>query len=319
MAKKRTTALFEAMSRSKSLKPPVSPRSSPQRAASGSAAASADGGEKAASPLETPAWMKKNSAPSTAAERAAGPGAGHTTGETAVETDADRQEVKIRLSYHMVGIVAFGVLITLLLAIFVGKELSNSHTVSTETTPQLLAGPAHPEVLNPPHAGTGGQGSATPAAESESENGQGAAPGNGPTPIPGPGPSVVPTVVPAGGGNESKSSAASQNLPAGAAPAVVNGHVSRVVGLNYLIVQSYPDEAAAKAAVDLLAKNGIPATIERGLNGFPKWDIVVTAQGYPKGSPDTEVLRKKIDQISADQSRKDKKWKLWTPLPYRWR
>jgi hypothetical protein len=284
---KKSAALFEAMSRTRGLKPPpaagvrstTSPSHTQPPGGSGTVP-----GTTAPGVLSTPAWMKKVEPQ----------GLTPTSGATPVEHDGDRQEVRLRLSYTAIGIIIFGIITAIALAVVIGKDLSNRHKMATETTNELLAGPAKPQVLNA-RPGQGG----TAAPETDTPEAPGAVPPLAPPPNTG-GNNVPPMAPPV-------------------RPPTNSGRTSREIGLNYIVVQSYPDEAAAQASVDLLGKNGIPATVEKSLPGFGKYLSVVTANGYPKGSRENEDLRKRIDQISADQGRRDRKWKAWTPLTYKWK
>lgn len=258
----------------------------------------------AAAPVTEPA---REQTEATYSEGAAG-GRAVVVDSGAVVVDSDRQEIRLRLTYTSAAIVVVTLVATVSVAVIIGKSWGSGGQVDAQkSTVDLLAGPPRPGVLQ----ATPGQGrldfiDADPA-------GLAAAPRTPQT---------------AEGGIASRSGAdarqASDVTPGpsagGTAAAVATGPASRVVGINYFIVQSYPDERDARAVVDLLARHGVATSIERNLPGYPRWYIVVTNQGFTSlRAPEAEALRRKIDQISADQARTDRRWKPLTPQGYRWR
>jgi hypothetical protein len=76
---------------------------------------------------------------------------------------------------------------------------------------------------------------------------------------------------------------------------------TRQVNLNYLLIQSYGDDKTAQEACDFLNKNGVPATIERGIKNWRKdFYLVVGLQGFPRASgPEYVAYRQKIEALSA--------------------
>jgi hypothetical protein len=106
---------------------------------------------------------------------------------------------------------------------------------------------------------------------------------------------------------------AQPNIPA----TTENGR--RIHGLNYVIIQGYPDEASAKAALKVLAENGLGCTIERGLRGLNRdWYIVVGTEGFGRISGrEYENYVKKIQAVS-DKFTDRKSFKAFDPLPYKW-
>lgn len=92
----------------------------------------------------------------------------------------------------------------------------------------------------------------------------------------------------------------------------------RVVGRNYIVVQSYPDISTANEAREHLAKSGIPCTVEKGLSFAPRWYCVVTLAGFEKvSSRDYEDCVRKIQ--SASKRFVNPKFKQFEPQAYRWR
>lgn len=113
-------------------------------------------------------------------------------------------------------------------------------------------------------------------------------------------------VVPPGGG--------SGNLP------VVSKN--RVAGLNYVIIQGYPDEALAKAAQAVLQENGIETTIEKKLPGWQtpaQWYSVVGVHGFARlsGSSEYDAYLAKLKKVS-DQYAKPRSFRAFSPQAYKW-
>ena len=92
----------------------------------------------------------------------------------------------------------------------------------------------------------------------------------------------------------------------------------RVVGRNYIVVQSYPDISTANEAREHLAKSGISCTVEKGLSFAPRWYCVVTLAGFEKvSSREYEDCVRKIQ--SASNRFVSPKFKKFEPQAYRWR
>ncbi|MGE5608646.1 MAG: hypothetical protein ACM359_05305 [Bacillota bacterium] len=102
------------------------------------------------------------------------------------------------------------------------------------------------------------------------------------------------------------------------------GQVSRTrkVGLNYVIIQSYPEEAMAAEAVKVLTENGIDCTVERKLPNWlasKDWYIVVGLEGFDKitNAPRYQAYLKKISDVSEKYAKKSS-FKAFTPTAYKW-
>ena len=64
-------------------------------------------------------------------------------------------------------------------------------------------------------------------------------------------------------------------------PIAVPTDVKRVVGMHYVVLQSFPSDYDAKDLVKYLAQNGVAATAERPLPGYSaKWTSVITVRGF---------------------------------------
>jgi hypothetical protein len=200
------------------------------------------------------------------------------------------------------------VLTAVVLAVIVGRQWGKGWNTADlqASTSDLLQGPANPEVLRA-SPGQGNSEYIDSGIQNPGSTDLLAAPRTPQT--------ADGTALPASSRSDPAGSSAATPTPV-----VVAGKVPRVIGINYFIIQSYPSESDAREVVELLARNGVATTIERNLAGYPKWHIVVSAQGFTSmRAPEAEALRKRIDQISADQARSDRRWKPLTPQGYRWR
>jgi hypothetical protein len=94
----------------------------------------------------------------------------------------------------------------------------------------------------------------------------------------------------------------------------------RSIGLNYVIVQSYPDEASADEAKNLLISNGILCTVETNLPYAPKWHSVVGITGFDKikNSREYDAYIKSIDDVGKKFAG-NSKFKKFEPKAYKWK
>jgi hypothetical protein len=229
--------------------------------------------------------------------------------DSTVRIDRDRQTLSI--SFTSAIVLAVAVVVVIALAIILGQQLGGQTQRFTNAEPstlQLQSGPANPAVANPrtqnqlrneiPGLPAGSPSGAESTAELTAAL------------QPTPGQSIADAT--AGAAANPAASPAANTPPAPAGP--------REVNLNYVIFQSYPDEASAKEVVDLLTKNGLPATIERRLRGYTaNWYTVVGTQGFVRlRGPEYDAYLTKIRTVN-DQLKKEKKnFKVFTPLPYKW-
>jgi hypothetical protein len=98
----------------------------------------------------------------------------------------------------------------------------------------------------------------------------------------------------------------------------------RAAGLNYIIIQSYPDKEKemATAAMNLLIQNGIDCTIEQGLAGWkPNWYMVVGLAGFKSPittSPEYDAYINLVRKVS-DKHADRKSFKAFDPQPVKWK
>jgi len=95
---------------------------------------------------------------------------------------------------------------------------------------------------------------------------------------------------------------------------------NRTVGLNYVIVQSYPTAEEAKAACDALIKNDILCTVEKAPKGWPAgWYSVIGITGFDRisSSPKYERYIASIKAVGK-QFAGSQKFKKFEPMAYKW-
>ena len=212
--------------------------------------------------------------------------------------DPDRQEVTLRFRYTTAIIAGFAIVVALGLAFVTGRRAAapNSRSTADVQSGQILAGvliPDDEQISTDPIAAS----DSVPAAEQ----------GN---------PEVVAPARPDGGA-----------APAGpadrwTAPGIET-RLPRVIGQNYVIVQSYLKRDDADAARDALVAAGIPCTVER----VPRsWSdnrnlfSVIGTHGFarPKSMREYKAYEAAINQVSKAFAGKSK-YKQFEPTAYRWK
>lgn len=111
-----------------------------------------------------------------------------------------------------------------------------------------------------------------------------------------------------------------QEMPP-ATPVQVPANFRRTSGLNYVLVQSYAqsEEDRAAATRDALLQNGIGATIEREIPGWPKRICVIGTVGFERirNNGDYQAYLSKLEAVS-EKYRDERKIKLFDPRPVHW-
>jgi hypothetical protein len=95
----------------------------------------------------------------------------------------------------------------------------------------------------------------------------------------------------------------------------------RVLGLNYIIIQSYPaqEKQLGDEAIALLASHRIQATLEQGLRGFGNLYVVVGTDGFDApSSPECVRYIQRIRTISDQTYGTGRRFKAFNPLAYKW-
>jgi hypothetical protein len=96
----------------------------------------------------------------------------------------------------------------------------------------------------------------------------------------------------------------------------------RSIGLNYILVQSYPNQKLAEEARDFLVKEGVSCTVEKGPKDWasdPSWCSVITSAGYAHiHSPEYEAAARNITML-GEQFAGKAKFKRFEPHAYKWK
>ena len=213
-----------------------------------------------------------------------------------VGLDPDRQEVTVRFRYTTALLAGFAVMVALGLAFVMGRR-SGPAAANSPSTKEIQASPVLVNVLNP----------------DDSQIATIDIPADDPPPP-----------APAGNGVASPSDrgAIVKEPDRWAAPGVET-RLPRVIGLNYVIMQSYHARKDAEAARDALLAAGIPSTIEPAPKSFsPNRNLfcVVGTHGFarPKSTPKFEAYKKAAVAVNEAFPKKAKNLHL-EPLPYLWK
>jgi hypothetical protein len=219
--------------------------------------------------------------------------------------DPERQIVRFQLSYTGAIVSAFTLCVAMGLAYAVGRQGSHRPTpaLAEKTTEDLRAGPANADVLDI-HA------DAPPVALASE-----------------PVPAAARTQPTASHRTPTTQTASVQGVrpswtePRGPATLVVTDS-NRTVGLQYVIVQSYPVEEKqwAEGAMKVLNEAGVLCTIEKGIPWAPSSYCVVGVTGFDRtrNSPAYDAYIARIRQVS-DKFAGTVRFKKFDPKPFRWR
>ncbi len=105
-------------------------------------------------------------------------------------------------------------------------------------------------------------------------------------------------------------------------PVNAQSSLDRVVGRQYVVIQSYRDLETANAAKDFLSRNSVPCTVEKGLKEWAdsSWYVVVGLQGFDRtgSNPEFENHITNLRKLGTQFAR-DSKYKEFQPTSYRWR
>lgn len=102
-------------------------------------------------------------------------------------------------------------------------------------------------------------------------------------------------------------------------PPAANATGERIVGMNYVIVQSYPREEDAREAAQILLQHGVPVSVVKGTAFAPRWHSVVGMKPFDhlSNNPEYAAYVKQIKQIS-DKFAGNSRFKKFEPRPYKW-
>ncbi|MEO6567634.1 MAG: hypothetical protein ABIO94_02625, partial [Opitutaceae bacterium] len=212
--------------------------------------------------------------------------------------DPEKQQITFKLTYSGTIIASFAVVVVIGLAYVIGRHGSGvSSANASVSTEQIKSGPVRKDVLNV----SGAVGVSSLVASNTGADVEGYA--------------NHPAKPPARSTND-----AGKADPATPAPAPASdGKAQRIIGMQYVIMQSYPDQPDADEAVALLKQNGIEASVEK-LPWYSKWPTVVGATGFDrlKNNPQYDRYIESIEKVSAKFAGRSK-FKRFTPQAVRWK
>lgn len=202
--------------------------------------------------------------------------------------DPERQELTLKVHYTLAVVAGFALFMLIALAYVAGRRAGGN--------PAGLASSAGSIMRLPPEPG------ALDVGQSSSSH---------------PAPLAAITAAPA------FSALHVEGQPAPAVPGVgVDINQSRSVGLNYIIVQSYPNQKDATAARDFLVKEGIPCTVEKSPHDWiadSNWFSVITVAGFQHlHSQEYETASRTIAEL-GEKFANAVKFKRFEPHPYKWK
>lgn len=220
--------------------------------------------------------------------------------------DPTRPEVTLRFRYTTAIIAGFAVLVIVGLAYVSGRRsrLAAAPPSNSRSTEQIQQGDVFADVLQvgddrTTTIDTAPRGDDRPLPEVGS--------------VKGPGPGAAQPPAPGGA-----------QRPAGKArvSAAFEVDMPRTIGLNYVIIQSYPKREDADAARQALGSAGIPCTVERAPKGWsanPKLWSVIGTYGFPRirKVKEYEAYLDSIMAVSAKHAGKNK-YRKFEPAPCKW-
>jgi hypothetical protein len=212
------------------------------------------------------------------------------------KTSGKRQQLNFRFTYASIAIGALGFAAVVGLAVLIGKSLSHGPTqAGASSIDTIRKGPAFPQVLKV---------NSTKASNNEDET----------TPPP-PAPKAQP---------KDNGPINIQPVPPAPKPnpplqqTAFNGR--RIVGMQYVWIQSYPDPEDANDAVEVLKKAGIDATAEKGLWLAPSWTSVIGTRAFDhaKNNAEFDKYIASIREVSNTFGATSK-FKRFEPRPIGWK
>jgi len=223
-----------------------------------------------------------------------------------LKLDPNHQQITFRVSYTSAIVSGLALLVVVALSYVIGRHMSRgpSPAFGGPSTDQIRQGPVRADVLNvTPNSGAGARAADARYPDDALSSGNAAAARQ----------------------QQSQSQQATQpksmNVPTAPAPtATVSFNGKRTVNLNYVIIQSYPDQAGADVAVKALAESGVGATVEQGMRGYPaSWYTVVGTDGFARGKgSEYDAYIERIMQISEKFARNKRSFKAFQPMGYKW-
>ncbi|HEX3357349.1 MAG TPA: hypothetical protein VHS31_10300 [Tepidisphaeraceae bacterium] len=203
-----------------------------------------------------------------------------------VNVDRLHQLINLRLSFTSAAITSFGFIVVVALAVLFGKSLGRGPSpAGAQSIEEVKKGAPFPSVLNVTQGKQGGHEEPAIAVNSAPKT-----PQVSKTPqkeVAQPAPKQSTQVAPP--------APTPPQQTAGLAP---NGR--RIVGMQYVWIQSYADPLDAEDAHDALVKAGIDCTVEKGLWLAPAWSCVITTRGFEhtRSNAEFDAFMKSIRDVS---------------------
>ena len=202
-----------------------------------------------------------------------------------VTMDSDRRQIALKMSYTAAAVAGLALVAVVCLSVMVGQHFGHGNLpiLAQTTTDELRRGPAHREVLDPPRRST-----------------------------------VV---------NSRPAAAETKGAVRNAVPAVSEVHSNaplsdskRYAGLNYVVIQSYPEskpEMAEKTAA-FLNNHGVNCTVEHDVPGFMRYSVV-GLDGFTKISS-SEYLSyvEHLKKLSVEYAGSSRSVKAFEPIAKKW-
>jgi len=175
-----------------------------------------------------------------------------STSSASFNLDSDHHTISLTVSFVAAGTAASALLVLVVVAFLAGRRIgANGLPAVVETTEQLRQHPPHPTVLNIARQGSS---QAQPAQSS-------------------------PLLLTAA----SSDTASSAPQTVQQQPSVIGINPQRQGGLNYVIMQSYPEEKIANDARDALVAAGVGCTVEKWAGfGHGDWFSVIGTTGFDR-------------------------------------
>jgi hypothetical protein len=218
-----------------------------------------------------------------------------------VAVDPERRQIALRLSYTAAMIGGFALLVIVALCVMVGQHFrgNGAPLLAQSTTADLRKGLPHRDVMTVPRRSLAPISSDTPQGQ---------------------GPTAQGPAHPAGNALAERRGAAPPAATDSQASPTAAGDGKRYIGLNYVIVQSYP-EAERKMADDAAAflnREGVSCTVETGVKGYLAV-TVVGLQGFDRqSSPAFKSYVQRIQQLSTKYATGTRSYKAFTPVAKKW-
>ena len=224
-----------------------------------------------------------------------------------VAVDHGRQQIVLRLSFTSAAITTFAVVVVVALIVLVTKSMTHSPSAADASSiDSVKNGKANPGVLTVFQ----GKGNDEPPIS--------AMPAPKPLPQTKTTPPTAPKSAVAKAPDAPKETAQTAAKPA--QETGLNAAGKRIVGLQYVLMQAYPDPEDANDAAKALKAAGIDATVEKVPWFNTRWPCVVGMRGFSrtKNNPEYEAYIKAIQDVS-NQFAGPSKFRRFEPQVIGWK